>query len=201
MAARLEQAERFLGLHRSDPLLVPNPWDAGSAKLFAELGFDALATTSSGYGNARGASTDASARRSARALGGDRRRDRLPVTADLENGFGHEPGAVAETMTLAAQTGAAGCSVEDFGGKQHDEIYDAGLAAERVAAAAEVTPPPRPRLILTARRELPPRAARPRRHDCSAPVVRGCGRRRGVRPGRQRPRRHPPHRRGRSTSP
>jgi len=148
-------AERFLALHGGgDPLLLPNPWDVGSAKLLASLGFRALATTSSGFaatlGRLDGSVTRDEALTHAAAIV---RATDLPVSADLENGFADEPADVAETVRLALETGLAGCSVEDYTGREDDPIYDAGLAAERVAAAAEAAHAGPARLILTGRAE------------------------------------------------
>lgn len=124
----------FLDLHRpGDPLLLPNPWDVGSARILASLGNRALATTSSGFaatlGRFDGSVTreEAIAHAAAIAASVD-----VPVSADLENCFADDPEGVAETVTLAKQAGLAGCSVEDWSGH---EIYDLGLAIERVAAA------------------------------------------------------------------
>src|SRR5258708_7092408 len=137
---------------------MPNAWDAGSARLLAALGFEALATTSSGFaatlGRLDGAVTRdealAHARVIAAAVG-------VPVSADLENGFADEPAGVAETIRLAAATGLAGCSVEDFTGRAGDPIYDLALAADRVTAAAEAAHSGAgsgaDRLVLTARAE------------------------------------------------
>ncbi|MBO0820274.1 MAG: isocitrate lyase/phosphoenolpyruvate mutase family protein [Nocardiopsaceae bacterium] len=155
MVTRSEKAERFLGLHRPGaPLLLPNPWDAGSAKVLASLGFEALATTSSGFaatlGRADGSVTrdEALAHAAAIVAATD-----LPVSADLENGFADDADGVARTVTLAGRTGLAGCSIEDFTGDADDPIYDAGLAAERVAAAAEAAHQGPAGLVLTARAE------------------------------------------------
>jgi 2-methylisocitrate lyase-like PEP mutase family enzyme len=155
------KAERFLSLHRpGDPLLLPNPWDAGSAKLLASLGFQALATTSSGFAATLGrpdgsvSRDEALAHAAAIAAAAE-----LPVSADLENCFADDPEGVARTVTLAAGTGLAGCSVEDYAGDEDGRIYDIGLAAERVAAAAEAAhaahagPTGQARLVLTARAE------------------------------------------------
>lgn len=143
----LPLAEDFLALHRpGSPLVVPNPWDAGSAWVLAMLGFQALATTSSGFA-ATLARLDGSVTRDealAHAAHLVAAVD-LPVTADLANGFADEPAAVAVTVTAAAGLGLAGCSIEDNG--SHG-IYDAELAADRVAAAVEAAAG---RLILTAR--------------------------------------------------
>jgi 2-methylisocitrate lyase-like PEP mutase family enzyme len=155
MATQIQQAERFLALHSGpDPLLLPNPWDLGSAKLFASLGFAALATTSSGFaatlGRLDGKVTRDEAIAHAAAIV---RATDLPVSADLENGFADSPADVAETMALAAGAGLAGCSVEDFTGREDEPIYAAPLAAERIAAAAEIAASGPIRLVLTARAE------------------------------------------------
>jgi 2-methylisocitrate lyase-like PEP mutase family enzyme len=148
-------AERFLALHKSDrPLLMPNPWDVGSAKLLESLGFEALATTSSGFaatlGRLDGGVTRDEALQHAAAIvdAVD-----VPVSADLENCFADDPSGVAETVRLAVDAGLAGCSVEDYSGPESDTIYDAGLAAERVVAAAEAAHSGPRKLVLTARAE------------------------------------------------
>lgn len=147
--------ERFLALHHGDsPLLMPNPWDRGSARLLASLGFQALATTSSGFaatlGRLDGSVTRDEALRHAAEVAGA---TDVPVSADLENCFAHDPAGVAETVAEAAGTGLAGCSVEDYAGPADDSIYDAGLAAERVAAAVEAAHAGPVRLVITARAE------------------------------------------------
>src|SRR5215813_8662182 len=139
MMEHAKKARRFLALHQEDrPLLMPNPWDRGSAKLLASLGFQALATTSSGFaatlGRLDGSVTRDEALAHAAAIVAA---TELPVSADLENCFADDPDGVALTVTLAAETGLAGCSVEDFTGDDYESSYDIGLAAERVAAAAE----------------------------------------------------------------
>jgi 2-methylisocitrate lyase-like PEP mutase family enzyme len=150
-----EKASRFLAMHRGErPLLLPNPWDRGSARLLASLGFQALATTSSGHAATLGR-LDGSVTRDealAHAVSIAEATD-LPVSADLENAFADDPAGVAETVRLAVEAGLAGCSVEDFSGREDEPIYDAGLAAERVAAAAERARGGRVRLVLTARAE------------------------------------------------
>jgi 2-methylisocitrate lyase-like PEP mutase family enzyme len=155
VTGQAEQAARFLALHRGPgPLLLPNPWDQGSARLLASLGFQALATTSSGYAATLGR-LDGSVTRE-QAVGHAAsivRATELPVSADLENGFGDQPADVAETLRLALDAGLAGCSVEDFSGRRGAPIYDLGLAVERVAAAAEVAHRGPVRLVLTARAE------------------------------------------------
>jgi 2-methylisocitrate lyase-like PEP mutase family enzyme len=148
-------ADRFLSLHTAgSALLMPNPWDVGSAKLLESLGFDALATTSSGFAATLG-----------RPDGGVTRDEALghaaaivdavdvPVSGDLENCFADDPAGVAETVRRAVEAGLAGCSVEDYSGPESDTIYDAGLAAERVAAAAEEAHTGSRKLVLTARAE------------------------------------------------
>jgi 2-methylisocitrate lyase-like PEP mutase family enzyme len=133
---------------------MPNPWDAGSAKLLASLGFEALATTSSGFaatlGRLDGAVTrdEALAHCAAIVAATD-----LPVSADLENGFANDPEGVAETVTGALEAGLAGCSIEDFSGDDDAPIYDIEQAVARVAAAAEVAHAGPVQLVLTARAE------------------------------------------------
>jgi 2-methylisocitrate lyase-like PEP mutase family enzyme len=155
MPTQREKAERFLSLHRSEqPLLMPNPWDIGSARLLASLGFEALATTSSGFaatlGRADGAVSrdEAIGHAAAIAAAVD-----VPVSADLENCFADEPDGVAETVRMALGAGLAGCSVEDFANRETDPIYGRDLAADRVAAAAHAAHSGPVRLVLTARAE------------------------------------------------
>jgi len=153
MTELAERARRFLGLHQAGrPLLMPNPWDRGSAVLLASLGFEALATTSSGFaatlGRLDGSVTRDEALEHAAAIAAA---TELPVSADLENGFADEPADVAETVRLAIQAGLAGCSIEDFTGRDDEPIYDRGPAAERVAAAVEAAAAGP--LVLTARAE------------------------------------------------
>ena len=153
MTSQEEKAERFRALHeRPEPFLIPNPWDPGTARLLAGLGFEALATTSLGVANMLGR-TRASA---AEVLDNCRAivaATPLPVNADLENGYADDPAGVADTLRLALGAGLAGCSVEDATGREDDPIYDAGLAAERVRAAAEVAHRGPVHLVLTARAE------------------------------------------------
>ena len=147
-----ELTDRFRALHDpAQPLLLPNPWDAGSAKLLESLGFRALATTSSGFaatlGRLDGSVTrDEAIAHSALIVDATT----LPVSADLENGFADEPEGVAQTVRLAVDAGLAGCSVEDYTGRDDDPIYDAGLARERIAAAVEAAAG---QIVLTARCE------------------------------------------------
>jgi 2-methylisocitrate lyase-like PEP mutase family enzyme len=155
MTEQAEKATRFLRLHHGErPLLLPNPWDRGSARLLASLGFEALATTSSGFaatlGRLDGSVTRDEALAHAAAVAGA---TQLPVSADLENCFADDPAGVAETVRRAIGAGLAGCSVEDFTGREDAPIYDAGAAAERVAAAAEAAHAGPVHLVLTARAE------------------------------------------------
>jgi 2-methylisocitrate lyase-like PEP mutase family enzyme len=155
MHDQAEQSRRFLALHHGDrPLLLPNPWDRGSASLLASLGFEALATTSSGYAATLGRLDGSVNREEALAHAAEivAVAD-LPVSADLENGFAEDPAGVAETFRLACDAGLAGASIEDYSGEPDAPIYDIGLAAERVAAAAEAAHGGRARLVLTARAE------------------------------------------------
>ena len=135
-----DRAADFLALHvPGTPLLLPNPWDAGSARLLAALGFEALATTSGGFaGHPRPAPTATSpaTRRSRHAAAIVGAVD-VPVSADLENGFADDPAGVAETVRLAVAAGLAGCSVEDWDPDRAPICMRRELAAERVAAAAE----------------------------------------------------------------
>jgi len=148
-------ATRFLALHRpGQPLLIPNPWDAGSARVLASLGFEALATTSSGFAGTLGR-PDGSVSRD-EAIGhaaAIAAATPLPVSADLENGFADQPEEVAATVAAAIGAGLAGCSIEDFTRSTEDPIYDRALAADRVAAAAEAAHRGPGRLVLTARAE------------------------------------------------
>lgn len=151
-----EKSQRFLALHQSaDPLLLlPNPWDTGSAVLLASLGFEALATTSSGFAATLGrldgsVSRDEAIAHAVVIVGATE----LPVSADLENGFADEPAAVAETAELAVAAGLAGFSIEDYAQRSDDPMYDRSLAAERITAAAEVAHGGTAHLVLTARAE------------------------------------------------
>jgi 2-methylisocitrate lyase-like PEP mutase family enzyme len=154
VSSQRELAEAFYDMHHGDgPLLMPNPWDVGSAKLLVFLGFEALATTSSGFAATEGLldgsiGRDAALEHAAtiaRATG-------VPVSADLENGFAHQAPEVAETYRLAREAGLAGASIEDFD-PDSGELYDIGLARDRVAAAADVFHAGDARLVLTARAE------------------------------------------------
>ncbi len=134
-----DKTARFRTLHQpGSPFILPNPWDVGSARILEGLGFSALATTSSGFALTQGradyrVSRDdalAHCRAVVAAVG-------IPVTADLENGFGARPEDVAETIRLAAETGLCGGSIEDSTGDSECPIFERTLAEERVRAAVE----------------------------------------------------------------
>ena len=131
-----EKAARFRALHEGDPFLIPNPWDAGSAKALAGLGFEALATTSVGFaftlGRLDGSVTLGEVMAHVRSI--DEATD-LPVSVDLENGYGPEPEDAAGAIVAAAEAGAVGGSIEDY--DPTSGIYEVDHAAERVSAAAE----------------------------------------------------------------
>ncbi|MGX7679134.1 isocitrate lyase/PEP mutase family protein [Jatrophihabitans sp. DSM 45814] len=147
--------QRFLELHNGDHvLLLPNPWDAGSAAVLKWLGFEALATTSSGFasslGRLDGSVTKAEALDHAASIV---RASDLPVSADLENGFGHQPEEVADTVVAAADVGLAGCSIEDYSGSDDAPIYEFALAMDRIVAAASAAHAGPHQVLLTARAE------------------------------------------------
>jgi 2-methylisocitrate lyase-like PEP mutase family enzyme len=155
MTSQAEKANLFLARHRgTTPLLMPNPWDAGSARLLAALGFEALATTSGGFAGTLGRRDGSVTRAEAIAhcttivAATD-----LPVSADLENGFAHDPDGVAETVRLALAAELAGCSIEDFSPGTGEPIYEVAAARDRVAAAAAAAHGGDVRLVLTARAE------------------------------------------------
>jgi 2-methylisocitrate lyase-like PEP mutase family enzyme len=149
------KARRFLELHEpGTPLLMPNAWDVGSARLLEALGFEALATTSSGHAATLGLLDGSVGREAALAHSAQLvAATELPVSADLENGFGDDPAEVATTIKLATEAGLAGGSIEDFTGDRDNPIYDFELAVERVAAAAGAAHDGPVRLVLTARAE------------------------------------------------
>jgi 2-methylisocitrate lyase-like PEP mutase family enzyme len=141
-ASQAEKAERFQALHaRPGAFVIPNPWDAGTARILTALGFEALATTSAGLaftlGRRDGAGTVSREETLANAKAVADATD-LPVAGDLENGFGDSPEEAAETIRLAGETaGLVGGSIEDSTGDSGRPIYDFQHAVERVAAAAE----------------------------------------------------------------
>ena len=157
VASQTAQALRFRALHqRPGAFVIPNPWDEGSAKILASRGFEALATTSAGFALSRGepdaeGAIDRDATLThARAIVNA---TDLPVSADLENGFGDDPQTCAETIRLAAATGLVGGSIEDATGRSGDPIYPFSLAVERVAAAVKQARALPFSFVLTARAE------------------------------------------------
>ncbi|GJL94976.1 MAG: 2-methylisocitrate lyase [Hyphococcus sp.] len=155
MSDQTSQVKAFRDLHKKGvPFILPNPWDAGSARILEGLGAKALATTSSGFALTKGrhdygvSREDALAhcREVASAVS-------IPVTADLENGYGLKPEDAGETISLAAQTGLAGGSIEDSTGDKATPIIEKALAVERMAAAAEAVNSVNNNFVLTARAE------------------------------------------------
>jgi 2-methylisocitrate lyase-like PEP mutase family enzyme len=139
MPTQSEKGKAFRALHQRDQaFIIPNPWDVGSARLLAHLGFEALATTSAGYAFSVGKPDNTIGRGemlahvSAIAAATD-----LPVSADLENGYGDSPEIVAETIRLGAAAGLAGGSIEDATEREDPAIYEFDQAVERVRAAVE----------------------------------------------------------------
>lgn len=153
VADQAAKASLFRALHERDrPFLLPNPWDAGTARLLASLGFEAVATTSLGVANALGRKR-AQAKdvlENCRAIS---EATTLPVNADLENGFADDPAEAAEMIGRAYECGAVGASIEDAGGNARAPIYDFELAVERVHAAVEVSRALPIPFVLTARAE------------------------------------------------
>jgi 2-methylisocitrate lyase-like PEP mutase family enzyme len=157
MLTQAEKATVFRKLHeRPGAFIIPNPWDAGTAKLLAALGFEALATTSLGFANSLGRvdGTNTVSRSevldNCRAIAGA---TDLPVNADLENCYAHEPRAAAEMIKRASEVGVVGGSIEDATGDPNKPIYDFQLAVERVQAAVEVARSLPVPFLLTARAE------------------------------------------------
>lgn len=140
MRSQTEKAVTFKALHeRDEAFIIPNPYDVGTARLLAHLGFEALATTSAGYAFTIGRrdytlTRDQVLKHVAEIV----EATDLPVSADLEKGFGDEPATVAETIRLAAEAGLVGGSIEDSTGRAAAPIYERELAVERILAAAEV---------------------------------------------------------------
>lgn len=148
-----EKAVRFRALHeRPGVFVIPNPWDVASARILAGLGFEALATSSAASACAQGLRDGGLTRDEAVAhartivTATD-----LPVSGDLERGFGDAPEAVAETIRLAAEAGLVGCTIEDTTGNPERPLYNFGLAVERIAAAAQTARSLSFPFVLTAR--------------------------------------------------
>ena len=157
MRTQAEKAAAFRALHqRPGAFIIPNPWDAGTARLLASLGFEALATTSLGLANTLGRPDGADAVsvdeviQNVRAIS---KATDLPVNADLENGYADDPSGAAETVRRAAEAGAVGASIEDFTGDARRGVYDFQQAVERVHAAAEMAHSLPVPVMLTARAE------------------------------------------------
>jgi 2-methylisocitrate lyase-like PEP mutase family enzyme len=154
MGTQVEKAERFIELHRGErPLLMANAWDAGSARLLASLGFEALASTSSGFAATLGrldygVSREQALENAAELVDAVE----VPVSADLEDCFAADAAGVAETVEQAVAAGLAGCSIEDWD-QRSGTLYPPEVAAERVAAAATAAHAGPVRLVLTARAE------------------------------------------------
>jgi len=138
MTAQAEKGRIFRGLHeRKEAFIIPNPWDVGTARLLAHLGFEALATTSMGHAFSQGRRDGDLGREKTLAYASSiASATPLPVSADLENGFGDSPDVVAETINLAANAGVVGGSIEDATGRAEDPIYELSFAVDRVRAAA-----------------------------------------------------------------
>jgi 2-methylisocitrate lyase-like PEP mutase family enzyme len=155
MRSQAEKGEIFYALHRRQAaFVIPNPWDLGTARLLEHLGFEALATTSAGSAFAVGKPDGALDRKDTLAhVAAIAAATDLPVSADLESGFGDAPEAVAETIMLAAETGLAGGSIEDAPGHKEEAVYEIEYAAERIRAAAETVRGLPFRFTLTARAE------------------------------------------------
>lgn len=152
-----EKATRFRALHERDAIFImPNPWDLGSTKILTKMEFEALATTSAGFAFTLGRKDWPGEVKREEALAHARSlvaATPLPMSADFENGYAETPEGVAETVRLAAETGLAGCSIEDTSGDHDTPIFEFSKALERVAAAAEAARGLDRDFILTARAE------------------------------------------------
>jgi 2-methylisocitrate lyase-like PEP mutase family enzyme len=155
MTSQTDKHQAFRELHRRPgAFVIPNPWDAGSARILTALGFEALATTSAGFAFSIGRRDSAAALSRKEVLRNARsivEATELPVSADLEDGFGADPASCAATISLAVETGLVGGSIEDATGNASGPIFDFSLAVDRVAAAAEEAR--KHPFILTARAE------------------------------------------------
>ncbi len=139
MSTQAEKGSVFRELHERDgAFIIPNPWDVGTARLLAHLGFEALATTSAGYAFSVGQRDNTIGRdRMLAHVASIASATDLPVSADLENGFGDAPETVAQTIRLAAAAGLVGGSIEDSTGRPGEPLYELGRACERIRAAAQ----------------------------------------------------------------
>ncbi len=150
-----EKSRAFRLLHESGKtFVIPNPWDAGTARILEKMGFSALATTSAGLafslGVAEGQVSWQQVMQHCRTLVAA---TALPVSADLEKGAGDSPESAAQTIRMAAEAGLAGCSLEDYTGQPATPVFDLSLAVERIAAAAESRDMHDPDFVITARAE------------------------------------------------
>jgi 2-methylisocitrate lyase-like PEP mutase family enzyme len=139
LITQTEKGRAFRALHeREGAFIIPNPWNAGTARLLADMGFEALATTSMGYAISLGRRDNTLSREQTLAYAAEiASATDLPVSADFENGFGDAPEIVAETIRLGAATGVVGGSIEDASGNADHPIYEKELAVERIRAAVE----------------------------------------------------------------
>jgi len=139
MPTQAEKAQAFRALHeRERAFIIPNPWDVGTARVLAHFGFEALATTSMGYAFSVGRPDNTLDRQETLSYASAiAYATSLPISADLENGFGDAPEVVAETIKLVAEAGVVGGSIEDATDRSDHPIYDLDFAVERVRAAAE----------------------------------------------------------------
>jgi 2-methylisocitrate lyase-like PEP mutase family enzyme len=149
-----DKRRSFRALHQSGCFVIPNPWNVGSARYLQGLGFKALATTSSGFAHSQGYADGAQSRDQVLAHFGEiARATDVPVNADFENGFAHDPDEVAANVTLCIQTGVAGLSIEDATGDEADPLYGFDLAVARVKAARAAIDKAGGDVVFTARTE------------------------------------------------
>jgi 2-methylisocitrate lyase-like PEP mutase family enzyme len=169
------KAKAFAALHTGEPFVLPNPWDAGSARVLEALGFRALATTSSGFaftlGRLDGGATLDEVCRHVAELD---RATELPISADLENGYGSRPEDAANAISRAIEAGAVGGSIEDWDPELG--LYEREHAVQRIQAAAEAASGVGFPFLLTARAENHIRVIQTGGHDRAVAGVRGCGR-------------------------
>jgi 2-methylisocitrate lyase-like PEP mutase family enzyme len=151
--SQAEKGAAFRALHEGEPFVIPNPWDAGSARVLESLGFKALATTSSGFAFTLGRSDgEVTLDEKAAHIAALAEASSLPISADLENGYGASPEDVARTIERVAEAGAVGGSIEDWD-RDTEQLYETGHATERIAAAVEAARGLDFPFVLTARAE------------------------------------------------
>ena len=154
MPTATEKRIAFHRLHESGCFVIPNPWDVGSARYLQGMGFKALATTSAGFAWSRGAADGGIAREAALAHFAELAAAvDIPLNADFEGGFAHEPDGVAESVRLCVETGVAGLSIEDFTGDRANPLYDLDLAVARIEAARAAIDKAGGDVLLTGRSE------------------------------------------------